>query len=91
MLEFLSLLSPEATQAGIAKAMGSMFGVTCDQGRVSRWLERVKTWVEAGNVLPDLPTAPLTGRAQTMDPKNIDMGANPEHRAPHQRNKGKEE
>lgn len=54
-------------------------GVSATQGQVSRWLKQVKDYLEAGNVLPGLPTMSKT---QTVDPSVIDMGERKDRRTP---------
>ena len=49
-------------------------------------LRRVKSWLEARNVLPDLPT-PKGEKPISLDPERIDLGKNQEGRAERQRNR----
>lgn len=50
----LSLFYPEKTQQEIAGTMRNETGTLWDQSRVSRTVKKVKAYIEAGNVLPDL-------------------------------------
>jgi hypothetical protein len=52
------------------REVAERFGV--DQGTISRWLKRVKEWLEAGNILPDLD-AP-TPKTVAMDPRKLEQG-----------------
>jgi hypothetical protein len=54
------------------------------QGTVSRWIDQVKRWLEAGNVLPDL-SPPLNKKPSAMDPERIDLGGRLDHRSERQR------
>jgi hypothetical protein len=54
------------------------------QGTVSRWNDQVKSWLEAGNVLPDL-SPPLTKKPTAIDPERIDLGERQDHRSQRQR------
>jgi hypothetical protein len=56
------------------------------QGQISRWVKQVAEWIEAGNVLPDLPQVPHR-RARAVDPEVIDMGEREDHRTRRQREK----
>jgi hypothetical protein len=55
-----------------------------DQGTISRWLNQVKRWIEAGNVLPDLTVTPDT-KPTPMDPEQIDLGERQDGRSKRQR------
>jgi hypothetical protein len=63
---------------------GRRRGRIISQGTVSRWISWVKTWLEAGNVLPDLSQSG-TQKPAAMDPERIDLGPHGEHRPKHQR------
>jgi hypothetical protein len=54
------------------------------QGTVSRWLNEVRDWLEAGNVLPDLPQS-RGPKPVPIDPTQIDVGKRRDGRAKHQR------
>jgi hypothetical protein len=54
------------------------------QGTVSRWIDQVKSWLEAGNVLPDL-SPPLNKKPTAIDPERIDLGERQDHRSERQR------
>jgi hypothetical protein len=56
------------------------------QGTVSRWLNHVEEWIEAGNVLPDMPK-PSRRKPVSIDSKKIEMGARLDHRAERQRHR----
>jgi hypothetical protein len=60
-------------QTEIAKRLAEEFGRPIDQGTVSRWIKWVVTWIEAGNVLPDLPN-PDRKQPKPMDPERLDLG-----------------
>ena len=50
-----------------------MFGVT--QGTISRWLQDVGRWIEAGNVLPEeMRVEPSRRKPDTMDPRKLEQG-----------------
>jgi hypothetical protein len=72
------------TQAAIAEQLAKQWHRPVSQGRVSVMLKQVREWLEAGNILPDL-TAPSRHRVVVMGPRQIDLGANQERRAKHQR------
>jgi hypothetical protein len=56
------------------------------QGNVSRWLDHVKHWLEAGNVLPEL-SSPLDRKPLAMDPERIDLGERRDRHAARQRDR----
>jgi hypothetical protein len=57
------------SQADVEKTMG------VDQSTVSRWVNSVGKWIEAGNVLPDEMRADPPRRKPTpMDPTKLDQG-----------------
>jgi hypothetical protein len=62
----------------------TILGRPVSQGAISRSLNAVKTWIEAGNVLPDLPVG-LNNKPLSMDPSQIDIGRNAEGRSKRQR------
>jgi hypothetical protein len=70
------------SQADMAKdtKLMKLLGRSMSQGTISRALRRVKSWLEAGNSLPDLAKKPMP-----MDPERLELGRNPEHRTPRQR------
>jgi hypothetical protein len=77
-------ISTGAKQEQLARLLATVTGRTMDQGTVSRSIQKVERFIEAGNVLP--PISPeLVQRAIAMDPKMIDMGPNLERRTPRQR------
>ncbi len=50
-----------------------MFGV--NQSTISRWIDKVVEWLEAGNVLPDeLAAPPPRPKPITMDPRKLEQG-----------------
>ena len=61
-----------AKQVDIAKTIEQEFHQPVSQGQVSRWLKQVEEYVEAGNVLPDLP--PRATKPESVDPRFIEMG-----------------
>lgn len=76
-------------QAEVADWMSKELGKPVEQAVVSRWLKRVRKWIEAGNVLPDIPTSNSrpNGRAIPMDPGIIDAGQRTDGRTPRQRDR----
>jgi hypothetical protein len=80
------VLSDRKTQTQLAEDPNLMqlLGRKVDQGTISRMLRKVKDWIEAGNVLPDL-SEPLESKPTPMDPERIDLGQNRERRPKHQR------
>ena len=60
------------------------------QGAVSRWLREVKKWIEAGNILPDLPE-PLKRKPDSIDAGVIEMGQREDGLTPRQRNRRSED
>jgi hypothetical protein len=59
-----------------------------NQGTVSRAVNRVGAWLEAGNVLPhDMRAEPSRRKPVAMDPGQLDKGSRLDHRAAHQRGK----
>jgi hypothetical protein len=74
-------------QAQIAEAMTTELGRTIKQPKVSEWLKRVRDWLEAGNVLPDIAdhgdSQPISESA--TDPELLDMGQRQDGRTPRQR------
>jgi hypothetical protein len=62
----------------------SMLGRPVDQGTISRWLKKVRTWLEAGNVLPDhLEVSRSTPKP--IDPERLDLGRRRDGLTPRQR------
>jgi hypothetical protein len=63
-------------QEVLANILAEELGRPVDQSTVSRWIKRVREWLRAGNVLPDLtPNNGPKPRTVPMDPANIDRGA----------------
>ena len=56
------------------------------QGQVSRWLDKVKEWLEAENVLPDL-FKPLDKQPTAIDPEVLDLGKRQDRRTERQRDR----
>jgi hypothetical protein len=77
-------LTTGMNQKELAEMLSKELGRLVYQGTVSRWLNHVKTWIEAGNVLPDI-TKPLNTRPTAMDPREIDLGPRQDGRAARQR------
>jgi hypothetical protein len=44
------------------------------QGQVSRNIEEVRTWIKAGNVLPDLDLGGTRPKVTPIDPRQLDLG-----------------
>jgi hypothetical protein len=61
-----------------------LLGRPVNQGTISRWLTAVNKWMEAGNVLPNLPE-PLGSKPTPMDPERIDLGKRQDNKAKRQR------
>jgi hypothetical protein len=55
------------------------------QGTISRWLTQVKQWLEAGNVLPNLPEHHPATKPSPMDPQRIDLGERQDGRTKRQK------
>jgi hypothetical protein len=70
-------------QTELARRLTAELRRPIDQGTVSRWLKLVKTFLRAGNVLPDLPEP--SRREAHMDPSKIDLGARQDGLAKRQR------
>lgn len=68
-------LYPNLTQAAIAKRMEAEFGLPFDQSKVSRYLGQVRSFLDAGNVLPDLPDQGPKAKTFAVDPARLDKGA----------------
>jgi hypothetical protein len=79
----LKLVTGE-TQTNLARLLQEEWKRPVTQGQVSRWLNEVKDWIEAGNVLPDLTATPNT-KPTPINPELIDMGERQDGRARHQR------
>jgi|GEM_PF-5766103 len=58
-------------QEDIAKEMSRQYGKSINQGQVSRWINETKIYVDAGNILPELPKLP---KPVTVDPDILEMG-----------------
>jgi hypothetical protein len=70
-------------QTELAEFLTGQLQRPISQVQVSRWLSQVKEWLEAGNVLPDLPT--LEKKPAPIDRARIDLGEQLEGRTPLQR------
>lgn len=79
-----SLVVEWDTQNDLAKIMTKKLYKTVDQGQVSRWLSQVNAWIEAGNVLPNLPST-KPSRSVAMDPGKLELGARRDGLTPRQR------
>jgi len=73
-----------ATQKQIAKMIAGATGGTTEQGTVSRWLKEVDHWVAQSNHVPT-PDFKLIGKAISVDPSVIDLGARQDARTPRHR------
>ncbi len=62
------------TQAELAERLSQELGEPVDQPKVARWLKRVKQWIEAGNVMPDLTTY---GSVAEQDPDPVASSTGP--------------
>ena len=65
------------TQTDVAKELN------VKQWKVSRWVKKVSVYIQAGNILPDLPR--LAGKPVAVDPAVIEMGEREDHRTRRQR------
>jgi hypothetical protein len=74
-------------QSELADFLSKELGQTVTQGQVSRWLAQVKAFLEAGNVLPEMPTAPPES---SIDPKLIELGSRMDGKARRQRERRRE-
>ena len=81
----LSILM-SVTQAELAELLQGELRRRVTQPEVSRWIKRVKEWLEAGNVLPDM-SGERTGKADSVDPAVIEMGRRRDGRSSRQRPK----
>lgn len=70
-------------QAELAELLTSELRKPVSQGQISRWLTQVAEWIEAGNVLPDIPG--LSHKPTSIDPTVIDGGERQDGRTPRQR------
>ena len=77
-------LATGKNQTELAQLLTNEWRRTVYQGNVSRWLDQVKSWLEAGNVLPDL-SPPAYKKPLAMDPDRIDLGERQDHRSERQR------
>jgi hypothetical protein len=80
-----SLVFP-GTQKEMAKELQTQLGRPVDQARISKMLKRVKEFLYAGNILPEVPTLDK-GKLKPIDPNRIDLGRREgdPHRAKRQR------
>jgi hypothetical protein len=60
-------------QADIAERLSQELRRPVSQGQVSRWLKLARDFVEAGGVLPRLPTE-QTKKPMPIDPERLDLG-----------------
>ncbi len=70
-------------QTEIAEILTAELKRPISQGQVSRWINEVVPWMEAGNVLPDLPG--LKSKPTPMAPDKIDLGGRQDGRTKRQR------
>jgi hypothetical protein len=76
-------------QKEIAEVLQQETGQSVSQGQVSRWISRVTTYVNAGNVLPDAPK--VMTKSKSIDPSRIDIGKRTDGRTLRQRHKESDE
>jgi len=67
-------------QHEIAARMKSNTGIPCNQSKVSRAINKVKLFLERGNLLPDLSPRPV--RKITVDPSKLEKGLRIDGRKP---------
>lgn len=70
-------------QTEIAETMSKERGRKIHQGQVSKWIRQVKSYLRAGNTLPDLPR--LDREPQSLDPEIIEFGERTNRRTVRQR------
>lgn len=68
------------TQYEIAAMMKAKRGIPCNQSKVSRSINKVKRFLERGNILPDL--SPRPARKITVDPSTLEKGLRIDGRRP---------
>lgn len=73
-----------ARQEDIAEKFKEDYGLPMEQGSVSRYLNQVKAWVEAGNILPAAEQSSVKPIIKADSP-SVDLGANQTGRTPRQR------
>jgi len=56
------------SQKATAEMLSCEHGRTVHQGQVSKWIAQVTRWLEAGNILPDLPTCSPAKTTIVVDP-----------------------
>jgi hypothetical protein len=81
---YRALVVTGKTQKQLAQLLTEELKRPIHQGTVSRWVNQVSDWLEAGNVLPDL-SEPLRKRPTVMDPERIDLGERQDGRSKRQR------
>lgn len=65
-------LATQKPQKEIASLLSQKTGEPITQVKVSRFIKRVKTFLEAGSVLPDIPEK--ARREKAIDPSKIELG-----------------
>ena len=73
-------------QENIARKLEQEYGLPMDQGTVSRYLNQVKAWVEAGNLLPAVEQSTVKPIVRADSP-TVELGANKTGRTSRQRGK----
>jgi len=79
----------ELNQTQLAEIMTAELKRPISQGQVSKWLKEVKTWIAAGNVLPDLPEM-MRRKPAAFDPQTLELGPRQDHHTLRQREKRSE-
>jgi hypothetical protein len=64
--------------------LAEQLGRYVNQGTISRWLMQVGQWIEAGNVLPSLPSN-AHAKPVPIDPERIDLGKRQDGRTERQK------
>lgn len=83
-------VSTGESQTRVAEIFTQGTGRPMLQGQVSRHLQAVKKWLDAGNHLPELAPPPVR-KIAPVDPAELDKGARRDGRTPRQRNKADRE
>ncbi|MCY2926825.1 MAG: hypothetical protein NT031_15585 [Planctomycetota bacterium] len=68
------------TQTAIATMMSEEHGRKIVQGQVSKWVNEVREYVEAGNILPDPEVGAERGKVQSKAPRTLDYQEKPDGR-----------
>lgn len=78
-------------QKDVALKISDQFGVNCDQGQVSRMIKRANLYIKATGDTQLAAVARKTKSAVSVDPSKLDMGLRRDSRAPHRREKARQD